>query len=185
MKAAAIAAAIVIVAAAGIVLGGNLWIQNYIRGAEFRGLVEDAAGDALRAGADFDTIRWNGSSAYAGTARFRGRPDSVLKSLDASGVRADVNWRAAFSGAWRVDSLTAASLEAEFQNRPPPTAFPVGVPGGAGRRFCPRVLKLRPSGLPRRSWPSRDGRSRKPPSPPRPTAARGNSTGAAAGSTGR
>jgi len=106
----------------GIVLAANASFGSYLKSAPFRRLLEQAAGNASRAEASIAPLTWNGSAAYSETARISGSPSSLVRTMEARQVRAEVDWRAVFGGAWRVDSLTITQLTGEFQ--PPIAAEP-------------------------------------------------------------
>jgi len=110
------------------------WFGSYIRSEEFRGMLADKTGGAFGSKAGFSPIRWEGSSAYSESATLEGLPTSPLKSLAAREIRAEVNWRAAFSGAWRVEDLTIARLDGEWRkpatDATSPTVGPVSSPPG-------------------------------------------------------
>ncbi len=122
MKIFAISLGVLIVGLLAAFVGGTLWFGTYVGSDPFRALVAEATGSALRSQAELAPLRWSGSSAYSESARLLGRPDAAIKTLSASQVRADVNWRALFSGAWRVEDITITQLDAAWQRPGEPDA---------------------------------------------------------------
>jgi hypothetical protein len=100
--------------AAAAFVGLSLWIGSYVRGDAFRATVADATGTAFDATAGFDALRWTGSSVYSESAALQGRPGGALRKIDARHLRAEVNWRAAFTGVWRVDEISISRLDGEW-----------------------------------------------------------------------
>jgi hypothetical protein len=91
------------------------WVQGYLRSEDFRRLVSEKTGDAFRAEAEFGPLRWVGSSVFSDTLTASGNLGSVVQSIRADQVRATVNWRAVFSGAWRVDRVEALQFDGVFR----------------------------------------------------------------------
>jgi hypothetical protein len=89
-----------------------LWAGHYLRGPDFRATLEREVGRALHAGVTIQPLRWSGPVVYSGALEADGHPGSVVRSLRASEVRATIDWRAAFGGAWRVEGIDAIDLTA-------------------------------------------------------------------------
>ncbi|MBE2204896.1 MAG: hypothetical protein IAE94_11225 [Chthoniobacterales bacterium] len=115
MRVLLITVGVLLALVAAALIGASLWIQSFVRSEAFRSLLADATGDAFEATASFEPLRWTGASVYAESAKLTGRNESALKEFQASQLRAEVNWRAAFSGAWRVEDLTISRLEGTWQ----------------------------------------------------------------------
>ena len=109
-----ITAGILLILAVTAMVGASLWIGSYVRGDAFRALVAGATGSAFDATASYDSLRWNGSSVYTESATLKGKPGGALSKLEARQLRAEVNWRAAFSGVWRVDEISISRLDGEW-----------------------------------------------------------------------
>ena len=77
-------------------------------------LVSDATGAAFDATAGFEPLRWNGSSVYSESAKIEGKSWTSLNKMEARQLRAEVDWRAAFSGVWRVDEISISRLEGDW-----------------------------------------------------------------------
>ncbi len=106
---------IVAVALVAAILGLNLWVNSYLRSEAFRRLVTAKAGEALRADADCQPLDWSGSSVFSGALTARGEPGAPLETLDAEQVRANVDWRAIFDGAWRIDHMDIVRLDVKVR----------------------------------------------------------------------
>ena len=146
---AGIVLALVVVA----LVGGSMWVGSYVRSDAFRALVAGATGQAFDATAGFEPLRWTGSSVYAESAKLEGRSGAALNKMEARQLRAEVNWRAAFSGAWRVDEISISRLDGEWipapkqsgiaearEQRTPST--PAGIAALLPHRFELGVVKV-------------------------------------------
>lgn len=142
MKALAISLGVMILALLAAWVAGTVWFATYVGGEAFRSLVAEATGSALRSKAELAPLRWSGSSAFSESVRLVGRPDGAVKTLSASQVRAEVNWRALFSGAWRVEDITVTQLDADWQ-RPGEPEAPAPVPAPPFfAAFLPKKFEL-------------------------------------------
>lgn len=97
-----------------LVVGGfalNSWLQGWLKGPEFRGLVEAQTGKALGGKAAFSPFVWSGPSVFSPDLDLQGNPGKPVETLRAQQIRADVNWRAAFSGAWHVRRIDVTRLD--------------------------------------------------------------------------
>lgn len=126
-------------------VGGSIWFGAYLKSESFRALLAGEAGRALNSRADLAPLRWSGPSAFAESLQLEGKEGNVLEKLTASQVRANVNWRAVISGAWRVEDITVTELEVDWQ-RPPEKAsestepLPPPLPPAFG--FLPKRFEL-------------------------------------------
>jgi len=100
---------------AGLFVAFSVWFGSYIQSEGFRAMVADKTGKLFDASAGFSPLRWTGASAYAESATLEGSAASALKSLSARELRAEMNWRAAFSGSWRVEEITITRLDGEWR----------------------------------------------------------------------
>jgi len=105
----------VLAALALMAVGIAAWAGAYLRGVEFRELLAGHAGNALRGRAEFKPLRWDGSGVFCEGFRFDGSEASALSSLEARQLRAEVDWRSVFSGAWKVRSVEMQEVEAALQ----------------------------------------------------------------------
>lgn len=133
MRAIWISAVAVVVVVAVCILLGSLWVGSYIRGGDFRALVSGATGQAMGGKADIAALQWTGASVYSERVGLQGSPGAGLRTLEASQVRAEVNWRALLGGAWRVDRISIAKLSGEWgPSVETPTARTVASKSPAG-----------------------------------------------------
>ncbi len=145
-----------IVAAAGIFLallaavGTSVWISRFLRGEAFRKLIAAKTGEALRSEAVFGPLRWTGSSLFVDSIQATGLPGSMVESVRAYQVRADVNLRAIVDGAWRVDQIQMVSFNGTLRpgsNEPktpgaPPQVAVYGIEAWLPKHFEVRRLDI-------------------------------------------
>ena len=148
-----IAAGVLLAAVVAALVGGSMWVGSYVRSDSFRALIAEATGAAFDATAGFEPLRWNGSSVYSESAKLEGKSGTTLNKMEARQLRAEVNWRAAFSGVWRVDEISLARLDGEWipgpkssraaESRSPrnPTS-PAGMAALLPHRFELGILKI-------------------------------------------
>ena len=96
-------------------LAASLMISRFLRSEAFRKLMGAKTGEALYSDATYSPLRWSGSSMFVDSLQATGLEGSIVESLRADQVRADVNWRAIFQGAWRVDQIQVVSFDATFR----------------------------------------------------------------------
>lgn len=120
-------------------VGASSWVGNFLKSESFRRMVSGHTGQALRAQAEFAPFQWTGPNVYSESLTVVGLPGSPLASLEATQVRATVDWRAAFGGAWRVESVDLLDVqltlrpaehvaEGEITASTPPTSAPGFLP---------------------------------------------------------
>jgi len=107
--------AVPLLAAVAACLGISAWMNNYLRSSDFRKLIETKTGEAFHGEATYGPLHWAGSSVFSDSLGVEGEPGSIVHSIQADQIRAEVNWRAAFTGAWRVDRIEVVNLDATFQ----------------------------------------------------------------------
>ncbi len=127
-----------------LVAGGIAWtaVQRFLSSEAFRRLVAAKTGQALRVDATYSPFSWQGASVYSDTLTGTGLADGVTRELRADQIRARINWRSAFEGAWKVDDLEVGALDATFGPRVNDTldasaapAPPDRAPGWLPKRF--------------------------------------------------
>jgi hypothetical protein len=93
-----------------------LWsrVRGFLEGEEFRRLVEEFAGGAVRGHAAIEPLRWDGAHVETVSLRLTGGEVSKVRSIHVENLRAKMDWAAVLSGAWRVEKFLAKSLRAEF-----------------------------------------------------------------------
>jgi hypothetical protein len=102
---------LLIFAALVAVVIGAAWVGKFIRSEEFRTLASKKASEALKIEGEFSSLQWEGSSVYSPSLRGEGRRGEVIEFLSAERLRARYNWRALFSGAWRLDDVSVGRLD--------------------------------------------------------------------------
>jgi len=102
----------------------NAWVHGWLRGPEFRALVESQTGRALGGDATLAPLVWSGPSIFSPELNLTGNAGKPIASLQAQQIRADVNWRAALSGSWHVRRIDITRLDLSIQSAPqtPPGA---------------------------------------------------------------
>lgn len=101
-------------------LAAGLWVRSYLRSDAFRSLVAARTGQTLRAETTVEPLAWSGPSVFSQEVRASGLPRSIVETLEAQQVRAEVNFRAIFDGAWRIDRLDIQRLNATIRTNPEP-----------------------------------------------------------------
>jgi hypothetical protein len=104
-----------LVLAVALFIGFSRWTDSYVRSEAFRSVISEATGKAFGANATFAPLRWTGSSVYCDSAALVGNPGEGLSTMSAHQLRAEVNWRAFFSGAWRVEEISMERLDGEWR----------------------------------------------------------------------
>ncbi len=108
-------AVVLAVGAVALLVGLNFWVRGYLRSDAFRELVELRTSRALRADASYEPFRWTGSTVFSNELEAVGFGDGPLVELTAQQARATVNWRAILDGAWRIDRLDIARVDATLR----------------------------------------------------------------------
>ena len=85
--------------------------------AEFSHFIASRAGAALEAEANLHPLRWDGDSALSESLTLIGRGSAALDRLDAKALRAQWNWRALLSGAWKIENIEIQTLSAAFTSK--------------------------------------------------------------------
>ncbi len=139
-----IALAVLLLLLAGAFVYASVWIKGFLRSEEFRQLVDAKTGAALHAEATYGPLQWVGSSVHSDSLQATGLTDSPVASLRADQIRAEVNWRAIWDGAWRIDKVDVISLDATFRPSSGQTdAEPALPPKPSGlESYLPRRFEL-------------------------------------------
>jgi hypothetical protein len=134
---------VVVVAALVALVVGTQWFQSYLRGKEFLALISGLTGSTFRSTASFDPLRWTGASVYSEQATLEGNPGSAVQTLEARQIRAEMNWRAIFEGAWRIEEVNITRLQASLR-APEPAAqsAPQAAPSVPFLSWLPRRFEL-------------------------------------------
>ena len=108
-----LASALFLIVVAALV--ASVLVSRFLRSEAFRKLMGAKTGEALYAEASYSPLSWSGTSMFVDSFQATGLEGSIVQSLRADQVRADVNWRAIFQGAWRVDQIQVVSFDATFR----------------------------------------------------------------------
>lgn len=95
-------------------MAGTIWFDSYLRSRQLLELIAGLTGNAFRADARMEPLQWTGSSAFSELVVLGGRAGSPVRRASASQLRAELNWRAAFRGVWRVDEIAMAQFDGDF-----------------------------------------------------------------------
>ncbi|CAN5494528.1 hypothetical protein BH09VER1_BH09VER1_42670 [soil metagenome] len=145
-----ISLAVVVVLVASGYVGVSVWIHNYLRSPQFLSLVSAKTSDAFRAQATYAPLSWQGSTVYSDSLVATGNPGAIVKEIRADQVRADVNWRAMWDGAWRLEQVDVLNFDGTFHpgspegGRDPANVHPPvhGMAAWLPRRFELGELKI-------------------------------------------
>jgi hypothetical protein len=119
------------------ILALNLWVYSYLRSEGFRKLVAAKTGQALKADAAYQAFDWTGSSVFSQSLTAQGESGTPIESLDAEQVRANVDWKAIFHGAWRVERIDVVRLDMKIRSEGQQAAT-AGQPGPTPEPQPPR-----------------------------------------------
>ncbi|MFZ0708633.1 MAG: hypothetical protein WAM53_01205 [Terrimicrobiaceae bacterium] len=123
--------AILLAAVAAVTI--SVWMGRFLRSEAFSELIGTETGEALGSKVVYGPLRWTGSSLFVDSIQVTGLQGSKVEALRADQVRADVNWRAAFQGVWRLERVQVVSFEGSFRpgsNEPPADTPPPAARGG-------------------------------------------------------
>jgi hypothetical protein len=129
-----LAAVVLLVAVAFLVISSR--IHAFLRSEDFRKLVSEKTGDAFHAEAEYAPLRWMGASVFSDSLQAAGNPGSIVSRIEAHQVRAAVNWRAIFDGAWRVDEVDVLIFQGVFRPGSPEAGKDGGDPPVAASGFA-------------------------------------------------
>ncbi len=93
----------------------SMWVHSFLRSDDFRKLISAKTGAAFNSDASYGPLRWAGSSVHSDSFVATGLAGSPLSKVQADQIRAEVNWRAIFDGAWRVDQVDVVHLDGSFR----------------------------------------------------------------------
>lgn len=102
---------ILVVLGVGVIIGLSSWVGAFLRGEEFRALVAERTGKALAAEVVFDPLTWSGPNVFTEKISATGLEGSRVGNVNARQVRAVIDWRAAWDGAWKVNSIDVLEMD--------------------------------------------------------------------------
>lgn len=133
---------IVVLLVVGALIGFPIWVRGVLQSAEFRQLVAAKTGQALHATATYSPLSWQGASVFSDSLQVEGSPASYVKKFEANQVRAEMNWRAAWDGVWRLDRVDVVHFVGEFGPRIDSAPEVVSVPTRKLPAFLPQKFEL-------------------------------------------
>lgn len=98
-------------------------LRHYLGSEEFRAMVSAKASAALQVSGEFLPLRWTGFSVYSDAFEATEATEEMTNGrgpvarVAARNVRARWDWRAVFSGLWKLDGVQIASLDLTLQPR--------------------------------------------------------------------
>ncbi len=133
-----------------LILGVRAWLDDFLRSDDFRRFLDRKTSAALQAEARIDPLHWEHSELYTTGIDVRdGSPGGPLTAFNADQVRAAFDLGALWHRVWRIETLDAERITAEFGTNPasktaPPQPRPdqVAAPG-ADRGFLASLLPNR------------------------------------------
>lgn len=108
---------LLLLAIAGL-LGASAWFRGFLASEQLRAAVERGIGSGLAGNATLRQLSWTGWSVFSDGLELHGSGGPV-RILQAEQLRGEVNWRAAFGGAWRVETLSVGYASGELSTEPP------------------------------------------------------------------
>jgi len=93
------------------VFAGQFWLETYLKSEAFRVKTEEALGRSLHAKAQLSEIRRQGTTITSESLRLEGSTGSLFKSAQMHGLRAELDLGGLWQRVWKVDHLSAMSLE--------------------------------------------------------------------------
>jgi hypothetical protein len=102
-----------LIAGAGVFL--SIQVGRFVHSPGFSHFIASRAGAALKAEATLQPLRWDGDSALSESLMLIGRESAALDRLEAKVLRAQWNWRALLSGAWKIENIEIQALSAAFK----------------------------------------------------------------------
>jgi hypothetical protein len=125
---------VLLLAVAYVVISSR--VHAFLRSEDFRKLVSEKTGDAFHAEAQYAPLRWSGDSVFSDSLKATGNPGSIVAGIEADQVRAAVNWRAIFDGAWRVEEVDVLNFQGTFRPGSPQAGKDGGDPPVAASGFA-------------------------------------------------
>ena len=110
--------------------GARLWVNSYLRSADFRRMLDRQASTALRADGKFGVLQWQGTEVYNDAFDSVGDEASPLARLSAEQIRARLDLGALWHRAWRVEEIDVQRLGVTLAaHHPTPDEMPPVIGG--------------------------------------------------------
>ncbi len=120
---------IVLVLAAGLFFGASIWIKSYLQSDKFRVWISGEISRKLNAEVQLEGIKWQDSSASAGTFTATGSAESPFSRVEARDLRATINTGAIWDRVWQVDEVKIARLFLDISSTSARAAAPASAHG--------------------------------------------------------
>src|SRR4051812_10878574 len=101
---------LLLVAAIALPIG----FRSYLHSEAFRLKIGAAAGKALKAEAEIQPPRLEGSTAYTDGFKAHGSLESAFRELRADQIRADFNWHGLLRRKWQIDEIAVEKLDIDL-----------------------------------------------------------------------
>ena len=95
----------------------SIQIGRFVHSDDFSRFIASHAGEAWEAEATLQPLQWDGNSALSQSLTLVGVDSSALDRLEAKALRAEWNWRALLSGAWKIENIEIETLSAAFKSK--------------------------------------------------------------------
>ena len=144
----AIGVPLILVLAVAALFGARLWLEAFLRSADFRQFLDRKTSALLHAESRLEPLHWEGSEVYSDALTGTGYPGSPWKRLNVEAIRAELNLRALWNGVWRIDSIDLAKVRASLGADAGQAAAPALAPAeaeGAAPAETSLLGKLLPS----------------------------------------
>ena len=131
------------------VLVARGWLDRFLRSEDFRRFLDRKASAALQAEAHIDALRWEHGELYTAGVGVRGSAAGPLTAFSADQVRAGFDLGALWHRVWRIDTLDAERIDADFGANPTQKSAPLQprpdqvAPPGAESGFPASLLPNR------------------------------------------
>jgi hypothetical protein len=112
--------------AGGLLVGhviGKRWVEDYLRGPEFRKFVNARIGKTLQSEVEFEPFQFDGMKIYSDSMTARGLEGGPFSEMHLDQVRTEFSLRRFFDRVWQVDSIevqhVGIKLDGTRLSRPP------------------------------------------------------------------
>ena len=98
-------------------LGFRIFLKHYLHSDAFLAQVNRATSQALKVTAAFDPIEWQDSQASSTLFTATGNTGSPIKSINAQGIEAQLNFRSIWDGVWEITELSVDQANIDLSER--------------------------------------------------------------------
>lgn len=101
--------------AAAAYLGFRVMLRQYLHGDAFLASINRAASQALQVDGAFAPLRWQDAQAASSAFRGEGIPGSAIRTIDARGLEAHLDYRGIWDGVWEITELSIEEATLDLQ----------------------------------------------------------------------